>query len=205
MADPTSSELEHVLCLRLILASASPRRALLLATAGYPHDIRIPAVDEALIEGEAASETVLRLSELKAGAVRREVGEIVVAADTMVVLEGEQLGKPSDTADARRMLTALSGRTHSVLTGWTVVSAESEQFGVSESRVTFKELSTADIRRYVADTDPLDFAGAYGIHVDRGRLIAAVHGSRANVMGLPLREVAEALEGLGMARSAPDR
>lgn len=103
------------------------------------------------------------------------------------------------------MLTSLSGRTHSVLTGWTVVGDDAERFGVVESRVTFQELSQDVIRRYVTDTEPYDFAGAYGIGVDRGRLIADVRGSRANVMGLPLREVVEALKDLGIERSAPDR
>jgi len=204
VAYPTPAEFADVLCLKLVLASGSPRRALLLATAGYPHEVRIPAVDETPIEDESAAETVLRLSELKARAVGRETGEVAVAADTMVVLEGKRLGKPSDPADARRMLTSLNGRTHSVLTGWTVLSDEAPRFGVSESRVTFKELSQDDIHRYVTDTDSLDFAGAYGIHVDRGRLIAHVRGSRANVMGLPLRDVVEALEDLGIERSAPN-
>ncbi len=162
-------------------------------------------MDEAILEGETPAETVLRLSELKAGAVRRETSEVAVAADTMVVLEGRRLGKPSDPAEARQMLTSLSGRTHSVLTGWTAVGDDAERFGVVESRVTFQELSQDVIRRYVTDTEPYDFAGAYGIHVDRGRLIADVRGSRANVMGLPLREVVEALEELGVERSAPDR
>ena len=205
MADPTAAEFEYLVRLKLVLASASPRRALLLATAGYPHDIRIPAVDETPIEGETAAETALRLSELKASAVRRDADEVAIAADTIVVLDGGQLGKPADPAEARRMLTSLSGRTHSVLTGWTVVSDEAERFGVAESRVTFNELSQDDIHRYVTDTDPHDFAGAYGIHVDRGRLIADVQGSRANVMGLPLREVVEAIEDLGVERSAPNR
>ncbi len=185
----------------LVLASGSPRRALLLETAGFPHRVRIPAVDETPIEGETAAETVLRLSELKVRAVRRDPGEVAIAADTMVVLEGKQLGKPSDPADARRMLASLSGRTHSVLTGWTVVGDDGERFGVAESIVTFRELSQDVIDRYVTDTDPYDFAGAYGIHIDRGRLIADVGGSRANVMGLPLREVVAALEDLGVERS----
>lgn len=191
--------------MELVLASASPRRSLLLATAGYPHDIRAPDIDEAMIEGESPAEAVLRLSEAKADAVRRGRDEVVVAADTMVVLDGVSLGKPVDAEDAHRILTALSARTHSVLTGWVAIGDEGAQFGVAESRVTFKELTADDITRYVADTQPFDKAGAYALQGDAGRLIADVSGSRANVMGLPLREIVEALTELGIERSTPNR
>ncbi len=188
---------------QLVLASASPRRALLLSTAGFELEIRSPDVVETLIDGESAAEAVLRLAQLKADAVDRGPGEVVLAADTMVVLDGDPLGKPEDAADAHRMLTTLSRKTHSVLTGWIAVSDEGERFGVSESRVTFKELSPSDIDAYIADAQPFDKAGAYGIQEEKGRLIEHVDGSRANVMGLPLREIASALAALGIVRSAP--
>lgn len=186
----------------LILASGSPRRALLLATAGFTFEVRDPNVVETTPVNEPATESVLRLAELKAGTVERTSDEVVLAADTLVVLDGEQLGKPKDRDDAIGMLTALSGRTHSVLTGWVAIGAVGERFGVTETRVTFKVLATDTAGAYFDDAHPLDKAGAYGIQGENGRLIERVDGSRANVMGLPLREVAAALADLGISRSA---
>lgn len=191
--------------MKLVLASASPRRSLLLSTAGFVPDVRPAHVIETLIDGEPAAESVLRLAELKAKSVERAPSEVVLGADTMVVLDGVALGKPSDAADAVGMLTALSARTHSVLTGWVVTGKRGERFGVSESRVTFKELSDSAIADYVADAEPFDKAGAYAIQGENGRLIANVTGSRANVMGLPLRDIVEALEALGIQRSTTHR
>jgi septum formation protein len=191
--------------LQLVLASASPRRSLLLSTAGFQPDVRPANVVEVLIEGESAAESVLRLAELKARSVERKPSEVVLAADTMVVLDGVALGKPSDAGDAIGMLTALSARTHSVLTGWMIVGDRGERFGVSESRVTFKELSDAAIAEYIDAAKPFDKAGAYAIQGENGRLIANVTGSRANVMGLPLRDVADALSDLGIERSSAHR
>jgi septum formation protein len=191
--------------LQLVLASASPRRSLLLSTAGFQPDVRPANVVEVLIEGESAAESVLRLAELKARSVERKPSEVVLAADTMVVLDGVALGKPSDAGDAIGMLTALSARTHSVLTGWMIVGDRGERFGVSESRVTFKELSDPAIAEYIDEAKPFDKAGAYAIQGENGRLIANVTGSRANVMGLPLRDVADALSDLGIERSSAHR
>ena len=191
--------------MKLVLASASPRRSLLLSTAGFVPDVRPANVIETLVDGEPAAESVLRLAELKAKSVERAPSEVVLGADTMVVLDGIALGKPSDAADAVGMLTALSARTHSVLTGWVVTGERGERFGVSESRVTFKELSDSAIADYVADAEPFDKAGAYALQGENGRLIANVTGSRANVMGLPLRDIVEALEALGIQRSTTHR
>ncbi len=185
----------------LVLASGSPRRELLLRTAGFLLDVRVPDVDEAILEDEPAPETVLRLAQLKADAIDRRASEIVLAADTMVVLDGRALGKPMNRDDALEMLQELSGETHSVLTGWVAVGDSGERFGVTETRVTFKELTEESIRDYVDDAEPYDKAGAYGIQGENGRLIEHVTGSRANVMGLPLREVADALNDLGISRS----
>ena len=189
----------------LILASSSPRRALLLSTAGFTYDVRVPDVVETFPEDEPPAETVLRLAELKASAVDRDSGDIVLAADTMVVLDGEPLGKPLDRDDAIRMLTVLSGQTHSVLTGWTAVGENNERFGVAESRVAFKTLTGDEIEAYVDDALPFDKAGAYAIQGESGRLIEHVSGSRANVMGLPLRDIVDALEELGIERSGAER
>jgi septum formation protein len=188
---------------RLILASGSPRRALLLATAGFAFDVSAPDVVETMCEDEPAAEAVLRLAELKAAAVDRASDEVILAADTMVVLDEDSLGKPSDRDDAIQMLTTLSGRTHSVLTGWVAIGQGGERFGVAETRVGFRSLDTDAVIAYVDDAQPFDKAGAYAIQGEGGRLIEHVDGSRANVMGLPLREVADALADLGIVRSAP--
>ncbi len=176
-----------------------------MTAAGFALDVRRPDVDESLHDGESAQEAVLRIAELKARSVNRTENEVVVAADTMVVLNGEALGKPMDADTASTMLASLSGTTHSVLTGWIAIGGEGQRFGVAETRVTFKELAQEQIDRYIVDTHPFDKAGAYGIQGEDGRLIERVVGSRANVMGLPLREVAEALNDLGVERSTPHR
>ncbi|GMQ93908.1 MAG: Maf family nucleotide pyrophosphatase [Acidimicrobiia bacterium] len=190
---------------RLVLASGSPRRSLLLATAGYPHDVRVGDVDETLFDDEPVPDAVLRLSQLKVGSVDRVRGEVVLGADTMVVLDGKPLGKPQDANDARSMLDRLSHRTHSVLTGWTAHGDRGERFGIAESWVTFKSLTTKEINSYIDDVRPFDKAGAYALQGDRGRLVAEVNGSRANVMGLPLQDVVAALDDLGLVCSATDR
>ena len=164
--------------------------------------MRVPDVIETVLEEEPAAETVLRLAQLKADAIDRDASEVVLAADTMVVLDGRALGKPTSRDNALEMLRELSGETHSVLTGWVAVGDSGERFGVTETRVTFKALTDESIKDYVDDAEPFDKAGAYGIQGENGRLIEHVAGSRANVMGLPLREVADALNDLGIDRSA---
>jgi len=187
--------------MRLILASGSPRRSLLLSAAGFDFTVGVPDVDESLLSEEPPAEYVLRLSAAKADAVERGTTDVVLGADTIVVLDGQTIGKPRDADDALDILGALVGRTHSVLTGWTVLGPDRELFGVEESRVTFHQRSSAELREYVERTEPLDKAGAYALQGDDGWLIAKVAGSRANVMGLPVREVVEALELVGVARS----
>jgi len=176
---------------------------LLLRAAGFEPDIRAPDVFESVLKDEPATETVLRLAQLKADAVERRGDEVVLAADTMVVLDHVPLGKPSNSEDAQRMLRALSGETHSVLTGWVVIADSGERFGVAETWVTFRELTDDAIEQYVDDAQPFDKAGAYAIQGEDGRLIEQVSGSRANVMGLPLREIVDAIEEFGIERSTP--
>jgi len=188
---------------KVVLASGSPRRSLLLTVAGFTIDVRPPDVDESLLADESATEAVLRIAELKANSTDRATDEVVLAADTMVVLDGKPLGKPAGTHDASRMLASLSGRTHSVLTGWIAVGDLGERFDVTETRVAFKTLTADEIASYINDAQPFDKAGAYGIQGEDGRLIESVEGSRANVMGLPLREVVDALNDLGVERSTP--
>ena len=187
--------------MHLILASASPRRSLLLSAAGFAFTTVVPDVDESPLDDEPPAAYVLRLSDAKAHAVPRDPDDVVLGADTTVVLDGESIGKPKDAADALDMLVRLAGRTHSVLTGWTVVGPDAEPFGVEESLVTFRPRSEHDLRDYVERTEPFDKAGAYALQGDDGWLIERVVGSRANVMGLPLKEIADAFEAFGVRRS----
>lgn len=184
-----------------VLASGSPRRAFLLSAAGYHFSVEPPDVDETQLEGEEPASMVLRLASAKSEVAARN-GAIVLAADTVVVKDGVVLGKPTDKADAVHTLLSLEGRAHSVLTGWSVRGADSERFGVSESRVTFVSRSEEELRDYVDRVQPLDKAGAYALQGDDGWLVASVSGSRANVMGLPLGDIAPELETLGVLRSA---
>lgn len=187
--------------MRLVLASASPRRAEILRNAGLPFLVLSSAVDETPIPGEPAQDLVQRLATAKAELVAaRAVGPaIVVAADTIVILEGAILGKPRTTQDARQMLEKLSGRTHSVLTGVTLIrlpDAERRQF-VEVTQVHFASLSEQDIVRYLASGEAFDKAGAYAIQGMAGRFIPRIEGCYFNVVGLPLARLCRELADLG--------
>lgn len=185
----------------LILASGSPRRSLLLAAAGFTFEVVHPDIDETPLKKEEPAAMVLRLSEAKA-AVAASNDTIVLGADTTVVRDGAMLGKPVDHAEAVQMLVSLEGRTHSVLTGWTVRKGERVEFGITETLVTFRSRTVSELSEHVRETKPMDKAGAYGIQGDDGWLIERVVGSRANVMGLPIGDIAPVLIDLGAARSA---
>ena len=175
----------------VILASASPRRAELLAKAGVAFD-RCPAdIDESMLSEEPPIDYVQRLAETKARAAWRP-GTRSLGADTVVVLGGEVLGKPSDERDARRMLRCLSGQCHSVLTGVAVFDGDVMESTCEETRVWFRTLSDREIGDYVASGEPLDKAGAYGIQGGAGRFVERIDGSYSNVVGLPV-EVAVAM------------
>ena len=187
--------------MELILASGSPRRSLLLSIAGIAFSVIVPDVDETPLTKEAPAEYVLRLSDVKAHAVPRSGGDAVLAADTTVVHRGVIIGKPATGAEAVSILTQLAGETHSVLTGWTITDGSIHRFGVEESRVRFNPRSRDELVEYVQQTQPLDKAGAYALQGDDGWLIADVSGSRSNVMGLPIKEVVNALRDFGIERS----
>ncbi|MCC8190866.1 MAG: Maf family protein [Planctomycetes bacterium] len=175
-----------------ILASASPRRRELLTGLGITFRVMPPEIDETAIAGTTPADTARRLAEAKATEVMGQVGpsgEIIVAADTVVVLDGEILGKPADAEEAVRMLKRLSGRTHTVITGITVWDAATGQ-GLSEVETTaveFRRLADREIEAYVATGDPLDKAGAYGVQT--GNLVREVRGSLSNVAGLPMEKL----------------
>lgn len=187
--------------MRLILASTSPRRAQILRDAGLVFSIVSSAVDETPIPGEAPGDLVRRLANAKAELVAaRSVGPaIVVAADTVVVLEGQILGKPRSTDDARHMLERLSGRTHSVVTGVSLIrlpDVERRAF-VETTLVHFDRLSANEITRYLATDEPHDKAGAYAIQGRAGRYIPRIEGCYYNVVGLPLAHLLSELHELG--------
>jgi septum formation protein len=192
---------------RLVLASGSPRRRELLAQAGFEFTARAADVDERARAGEDPVAYVTRLAREKARAVftgfrvqgsgfgDQESGDIVVlGADTTVVLDGEILGKPRDAADAARMLRALSGRTHRVITGVAVVSAERAEVAAEITAVKFADIGDGEIAAYVASGEPMDKAGAYGIQGRAAKWIPRIEGCYFNVVGLPLALVATMLE-----------
>jgi len=184
--------------MRLILASASPRRTGLLREAGYAFDVEPAHVDESGLAGEAPRAYVLRVAALKARAVAAShPDDLVLAADTTVVIDGLMLAKPSDDDDARRMLGLLSGRTHDVLTGVVLVCAGRESSAVADTRVRFRPLTRAEIDWYVASGEPQDKAGAYGVQGLASRFVEAVDGSYSNVVGLPVGAVRALLDSQG--------
>jgi septum formation protein len=187
--------------MKLILASTSPRRAEILHDAGFSFAVIASAVDETPIPGESPSELVQRLADAKAElAAARAVGPaIVLAADTIVTLDGRIFGKPRTADDARHMLENLSGRTHAVVTGVTLIrlpDAERRSF-VESTLVHFAQLSAEEISRYLATEEPHDKAGAYAIQGRAGRYIPRIEGDYFNVVGLPLSRVTQALTELG--------
>ncbi len=182
---------------RLVLASQSPRRRELLGALGLALDVRPAHADETPHPGEPARDYVLRVAREKARAV---AGEIVLGADTAVVLAGEVLGKPRDAGDARRMLRALSGSTHEVLTGVCVrrSAPAAEWEVVVATEVAFAPLGEPEIDWYVGTGEPLDKAGAYAIQGAGGAFVREVRGSVSNVVGLPLAESVALLRRAGL-------
>jgi septum formation protein len=187
--------------MKLILASSSPRRAEILTNAGLPFSVLSSAVDESPYPGEAPTALVQRLANAKADLVTaRAVGPaIVLAADTVVVLDDKILGKPRSVEDARHMLHQLSGRTHSVLTGVALIrlpDGERRQF-IESTLVHFRPITDEELSSYLATEEPYDKAGAYAIQGQAGRYIPRIEGCYFNVVGLPLSRVLTELQTLG--------
>ena len=180
----------------MILASNSPRRRELLAEAGVRFEVHAYETDERRLDGEAAEHLVQRLSCLKARAAEtHHPGRVILGADTVVVLDDRILGKPKDMEEAKRFLRDLSGRTHVVLTGVTLIDGRGHaDTWLAASHVTFKTLTDNIIDEYVRLTNPLDKAGAYGIQSHGEMLVERVDGLMSNVIGLPVEEVVERLE-----------
>ena len=172
----------------LLLCSASPRRARLLEEAGIPFERGpAPSVDETPPAGLAPADAAEAIAVRKAkAAAARSPGRLVLAADTVVILDGAILGKPRDASDARRMLQALSGREHVVVTGVAVATGESVVSGREETSVRFRALEGGEIDAYVATKEPLDKAGAYAIQGGAAGFVARRVGALDNVVGLPV-------------------
>ena len=188
---------------RLLLASGSPRRVQLMREAGFEPVVKPQDVDETPLPGEPADGLVARLSTLKARSALADAqpGDVILAADTTVALDGAELGKPADDKDAKRMLSALSGRGHDVYTGVHLIrvcpdGSTRERSLVEGTHVTFYDFSPKEIDAYVATGEPLDKAGAYGIQ-GRGRaLVRSIDGDYFNVVGLPVAATLRAMADL---------
>lgn len=182
--------------MRLILASASPRRAELLTAAGYRFEVQSADIDESVRPGEAAEDYVQRLAVEKARAVLERTNPqgddvLVLGADTTVVVDGEILGKPEDDEDSARMVQLLAGRPHRVLTGVSLCSRSLQLDAVDETLVFVQPMSDDDVHWYVASGEGRDKAGAYAIQGLASRFIPRIDGSHSNVVGLPVAVVAE--------------
>ena len=196
--------------MRLILASASPRRAELLRAAGYAFEVVVAAVDESIRDGEAPSLYVRRVAAEKSAAVIQSVdGDVIVlGADTTVVVDGEILAKPRDDADAGAMMRRIAGRVHEVLTGVSLRRGGFELGRVETTRVHVAPLTDQDIAWYVATGEGRDKAGAYAIQGLASRFIPRIEGSYSNVVGLPVacvRELLTEISGTPPDRSSPRR
>ena len=189
-----------------ILASGSPRRKRLLEDAGLAFDVvEAPQdVEEEVAPGLEAEAGAMRRAQAKAGYVARlNPDAFVLGADTVVVLDGEILGKPSSADDASRMLGLLSGRTHEVITAFTLLGAGSRQEEAVATKVSFRLLDEETIERYVESGEPMDKAGAYAIQGLGGSLVDRVEGSYTNVVGLPVAEVLKVFMRCGVVTDAP--
>ena len=181
--------------MKWILASASPRRRELLAQVGLEFEVLVSDADENIEESLSPDELVKRLSLIKAAAVKEELSakgadgdSAVIGADTVVFHNGEILGKPKDEEDAFRMLKSLSGDTHSVYTGVTVLLGDETITFANETKVVFDTISDEEIKRYIASKEPMDKAGAYGIQGLGGAFVTSIEGEYANVVGFPIGE-----------------
>ena len=176
----------------LCLASASPRRRELLERFGLEFVQIAPSADESALPGEPPAEHLLRVAGLKAEAARAgHLEHLVLAGDTAGFLDGEMLGKPGEAEAARRMLSALSGRTHTVLTAYVILDARDGErcSGAVETRVTFRRLPPEWIQWYSRLDEPLDKAGAYGIQGIGGAMVERIDGSYTNVVGFPIENI----------------
>ncbi|UCH25909.1 MAG: septum formation inhibitor Maf [Trueperaceae bacterium] len=188
--------------MRIVLASGSPRRRELLVALGLTFEIELSDIDETPRESEAPEALVARLSSSKAEAVLARNGyrdALIIAADTVVVLDGAMLGKPEDVDQNRRYLSWLSGKTHTVFTGHCLIYGDQREVVVQRTEVVFRELSPHEIGRYVATGEGLDKAGGYAIQGRGAALVSRIDGCYFNVVGLSLATVVESAGRLGVS------
>lgn len=188
--------------MNIILASGSPRRHEILESAGIPHRVAPAGADETLPDGITPRDAVATLSRRKAEAGAAEQNPVpgetlIVAADTLVACDGEIFGKPRDREDALRMLRALAGGTHSVLTGVTVTDGERYVTAVEETAVHMRRMTDGELLAYIDTAQPYDKAGAYGIQEAAGLFVTGIEGDFSNVVGLPLCRTGLLLEEMG--------
>ena len=182
---------------RVVLASSSPRRRELLGLVGIEHVVRPSGIDESLRSGESPRAHAERLAREKAEAVA-EPGAVTIGSDTIVVVDGDVLGKPQSAGDAAEMLRRLSGRAHVVITAVAVHYGEHTFVGAEEVDVTFRMLRDEEIESYIATGEPMDKAGAYGIQGYGATLVTRIDGDYFAVMGLPLNRLVRLLEEAGL-------
>ena len=182
----------------MVLASGSARRRAVLGLLGLEFDVRTPDVDESACPGESATDTAIRLATAKAAAVPQGANELVVAADTLVVVHDEVLGKPAGPDEAEEMIAFLAGRSHAVFTGIALVWGGRVEADLARTAVQFRSATGSDIAEYVATGEPLDKAGAYGIQGLGAALVERIEGDFYNVMGLPVATFIDLLGRLGL-------
>ena len=185
---------------RVILASQSPRRRELLALIGIAHEVRPADIDESYLEGETPEQHCERLARGKATTLAERVSReaVVIGSDTIVVVDGQVLGKPDDVADAARMLRMLSGRSHTVLTAVAVARNGRLESAVERVAVSFREIDDAEIAAYIATREPMDKAGAYGIQGYGATIVSRIEGDYFAVMGLALNLLVQLLSRVGL-------
>lgn len=186
--------------MELILASKSPRRRQLLEQMGLEFRVLTAQADETMDPEKPVDQEIGRVSRLKAEAVRAQVNpeDLIIAADTLVCVDGKRLGKPHSTAEAEDMLRQLSGRSHTVMTGVSVVCGEKCETFTEQTKIRFRSLSEAEICAYVATGEPMDKAGAYGIQGLAGLFVSGMDGDYYNVMGLPICRLTQVLRSFGV-------
>ncbi|CAN5215202.1 Maf family protein [soil metagenome] len=200
MSHPAGSEE----AISVILASGSPRRRELLSLIGLKHEVRPADVDESVAGGESPSSHAERLALAKAEAIAAQFpASLVLAADTIVVVDGDVLGKPRDEAHAREMLARLSGRSHTVITGVAVARGRTAHSDVEQVAVTFRPLTEREIAEYVATGEPMDKAGAYGIQGYGATIVERIDGDYFAVMGLAIVRLLRLCSRMGYSYAFP--
>jgi septum formation protein len=182
--------------MEVILASQSPRRKELMGLLGIPFVIKVADIDETMDDGVPTRDAVAKVSRRKAEAIPHQPEDIVIAADTIVVCAGQILGKPTDEADACRILKLLSGKDHQVMTGLTVLRGDQCTVCTEITHVHFRQLTENEILRYIATKEPMDKAGAYGIQGGGALFVDKIEGDYYNVVGLPVCRLGQILREL---------